>query len=89
MSRSDDTNRGSLPGNNHQRSPSTPSNRKRKTSFSPKFKKKQEEVVSSDPNKKRKEKLRGKKLFASASSTITGQPDSSFIRGKLNYFVLI
>ena len=102
MSRSDDTNRGSLPGNNQQRSPSTPSNRKRKTSFSPKFKKKQEEVVSSDPNKKRKEqsraeknklmaleKLRGKKLFASASSTITGQPDSSFIRGKLNYFVLI
>ena len=61
MSRSDDTNCGSLPGNNQQRSPSTPSNCKRKTSFSPKFKKKQEEVVSSDPNKKRKEQSRAEK----------------------------
>ena len=97
MSRSDDTNGGSLSGSNQQGSLSTPSNRKRKTSFSPKFKKKQEEVISSDVNVSRAEKnrlmalekRRGKKLFGSASSIVTGQHDSSFIRSKLNYFVLI
>ena len=97
MSRSDDTNCGSFSGSNLQGSPSTPSNHKRKTSFSPKFKKKQEEVISSYESISRAEKnrlmalekLRGKKLFGSASSTVTGQHDSSFIRSKLNYFVLI